>query len=94
LKDGTYSLCAQFFNIDRVAISNEMCKDFTVETPKDIDYAPPTLINPDNGKKYKAAELQRPVTFRWTPLVPKPKEPVTYRLRVWQLMEAKMVRLP
>jgi len=89
LKDGTYSLCAQFFNIDRVAISNEMCKDFTVETPKDVDYAPPTLINPDNGKKYKASELQRPVTFRWTPLVPKPKEPVTYRLRVWQLMQGQ-----
>jgi hypothetical protein len=30
-----------------------------------------------------------PVTFRWTPLVPKPQEPVTYRLKVWQLMQGQ-----
>ena len=89
LKDGTYTLCAQFYNIDHVAISNEMCRDFTVETPRETDYSPPTLITPDNGKNFTEAELQRPVMFRWTPLVPKPKEPVTYRLRVWQLMQGQ-----
>jgi len=89
LKDGNYSICVQFFNVDRVAISNEACREFTVETPKDIDYAPPTLITPDNGKTYTEAELSRPITFRWTPLVPKPKENVTYRLRVWQLMQGQ-----
>ncbi|MBK8519328.1 MAG: hypothetical protein IPL54_00115 [Chitinophagaceae bacterium] len=66
-----------------------MCKEFTVETPKETDYAPPTLINPENGKIYTEAELSRPVTFRWTPLVPKPREPVTYRLKVWQLMQGQ-----
>lgn len=30
-----------------------------------------------------------PVTFRWTPVVPKPQEPVTYRLKVWQLMQGQ-----
>lgn len=89
LKDGSYTLCAQFYNIDKVAISNEMCREFSVETPKDVEYAPPTLINPENGKEYTEAELQRPVIFRWTPLVPKPREPVTYRLRVWQLMQGQ-----
>lgn len=49
LKDGSYSICVQFYNVDRVAISNEACKEFTVETPKETDYAPPTLINPENG---------------------------------------------
>jgi len=89
LKDGSYSICAQFFNIDRVAISNEVCKEFVVETPRDVDYAPPTLITPENGKIYTDKELQRPVTFRWTPIVPKPRETVTYRLRVWQLMQGQ-----
>ncbi len=89
LKDGSYSICVQFFNIDRVAVSNEVCKDFTVETPRATDYAPPTLINPENGKIYTEAELSRPVTFRWTPLVPKPRESVTYRLKVWQLMQGQ-----
>lgn len=89
LKEGNYSICAQFYNIDRVAISNEVCKEFSVEVPKEIDYAPPTLITPENGKEFKESELQRPVMFRWTPLVPKPREPVTYRLRVWQLMQGQ-----
>ena len=89
LKDGSYSICVQFYNVDRVAISNEVCKEFSVETPKPTDFAPPTLITPENGKGFTEAELQRPVMFRWTPLVPKPKEPVTYRLRVWQLMQGQ-----
>ena len=89
LKDGNYSLCAQFFNIDKVAISNEVCKAFVVETPKDVDYAPPTLISPENGKSFLQRDIQKPVMFRWTPLVPKPKEPITYRLKVWQLMQGQ-----
>jgi hypothetical protein len=89
LKEGTYTICAQFFNIDRIAISNEMCRDFTVVGQKDTEYAPPTLITPEDGKKYSEAELSRPLNFRWTPLVPKPQQPVTYRLRVWQLMQGQ-----
>ncbi|MBK6379055.1 MAG: hypothetical protein IPF72_04660 [Chitinophagaceae bacterium] len=89
LKDGSYSICVQFFNIDRVAISNEVCKEFSVEAPREIEYNPPTLINPENGKVFTEAELSRPVNFRWTPLVPKPRDPVTYRLKVWQLMQGQ-----
>ena len=88
LKAGTYTICAQFFNIDKVAISREVCKDFRVEEAN-VEYAPPTLITPDNGKKFTAQELQSVVMFRWTPVVPKPKEPVTYRLKVWQLMQGQ-----
>jgi hypothetical protein len=89
LKEGSYSICVQFYNVDRVAISSEVCKEFSVEAPRDIEYTPPTLINPENGKVYTEAELSRPVTFRWTPLVPKPRDPVTYRLKVWQLMQGQ-----
>jgi hypothetical protein len=89
LKDGSYSICVQFFNVDRVAISNEVCKEFTVETPKETDYAPPTLITPENGKTFLKKDMLKPVMFRWTPLVPKPKEPVTYRIKVWQLMQGQ-----
>ncbi|MBL7747122.1 MAG: hypothetical protein JNM19_06825 [Chitinophagaceae bacterium] len=88
LKPGNYTLCVQFFNIDKVAISREVCKDFRVEDTN-IDYAPPTLITPDNGKKFSLTDLMKPLQFRWTPLVPKPREPVTYRLRVWQLMQGQ-----
>lgn len=89
LKEGSYMLCAQFFNIDRVPISEEVCKPFTVEAPKEIDYSPPTLITPENGKEFSAADMQKPLLFRWTPLVPRPRDPVTYRLKVWQLMQGQ-----
>jgi hypothetical protein len=90
LKEGTYQICAQFYNLDRIAISNEVCKEFKVEGAKAAeDYAPPTLITPENGKSFTEAELRKPLNFRWTPLVPKPQQPVTYRLRVWQLMQGQ-----
>ncbi len=89
LKDGNYTICAQFFNDERREISNQVCKEFMVETPKETDFAPPTLIVPENEKKFSKNDIQKPVTFRWTPLVPKPKETVTYRIRVWQLMQGQ-----
>jgi hypothetical protein len=89
LKAGSYSICAQFFNADGKEISKEVCKEFRVEGAANTEYAPPALISPDNDKKFKLLELQRPVVFRWTPLVPKPREPVTYRLKVWQLMSGQ-----
>lgn len=90
LKEGSYTLCVQFFNIDNFPISQEVCRDFSVRgEQKPEEYAPPTLINPENGKQFTEKQLQQAVTFRWTPLVPKPKEPVTYRLKVWQLMQGQ-----
>lgn len=89
LKEGSYMLCAQFFNIDKVPISEEVCKPFNVEVPKETDYSPPVLITPENGKEFSMSDMQKPVIFRWTPVVPKPREPVTYRLRVWQLMQGQ-----
>ena len=89
LKDGSYTICAQFFSVERVAISNEVCKEFTVETAKETEFSPPTLITPENGKEYSSTDMIKPVMFRWTPLVPKPKEPVTYRMKVWQLMQGQ-----
>ncbi|MBL0146150.1 MAG: hypothetical protein IPP48_10585 [Chitinophagaceae bacterium] len=89
LKEGSYQLCVQFYNLDRVAISQETCKEFKVESPKLQEYAPPTLITPEDGKTFTEAELSRPLNFRWTPLVPKPQQPITYRLKVWQLMQGQ-----
>lgn len=89
LKEGGYQICVQFFGTDRLAISNEMCKEFRVETAKAEDFAPPTLITPENEKRISKKDILKPIMFRWTPLVPKPKEPVTYRLKVWQLMQGQ-----
>jgi hypothetical protein len=63
LKEGSYSICVQFFNVDRVAISNEVCKEFTVETPREPDYAPPTLINPESGKTVYRSRVEQARNF-------------------------------
>jgi hypothetical protein len=49
----------------------------------------PQNQSPANGKSFSADEASQPITFRWTPIVPKPQEPVTYRLKVWQLMQGQ-----
>jgi hypothetical protein len=91
LKAGNYIICVQFFNIDRYPISEERCRDFIVEDQVQIQqsYSPPQNIAPVNQKKFFVSEQNAPITFRWTPIVPKPKEPVTYRLKVWQLMQGQ-----
>ena len=91
LKPGSYSVCVQFFNIDNYPISKEVCREFTVEDAVQVQqsYSPPQNMSPANEKKFTEAEVKLPVTFRWTPVVPKPKEEVTYRLKVWQLMQGQ-----
>lgn len=90
LKAGNYTLCAQFTNADRMTVSEEICKEFVVAPePQSDNYTAPTLISPENGKVFTQKQLEQPITFRWTPVVPKPKETVTYRLKVWQLMEGQ-----
>lgn len=42
----------------------------------------------EKQKEFKL-DSDQTVTFRWTPIVPKPKESVTYRLKVWQLMQGQ-----
>ena len=46
-------------------------------------------VAPVNGKSFSADEALQPITFRWTPVVPKPGQNVTYRLKVWQLMQGQ-----
>jgi hypothetical protein len=47
------------------------------------------LLSPADGKLFNGSEGSKPLLFRWTAIVPKPKEPVTYRLKVWQLMQGQ-----
>ncbi|MCY7292657.1 MAG: hypothetical protein LH615_10820 [Ferruginibacter sp.] len=91
LKPGNYSVCVQFFNLDRYPISKEMCKEFVVEDAVQVqqNYSPPQNISPGNAKVFIPEELKGAVTFRWTPVIPKPKETVSYRLKVWQLMQGQ-----
>ena len=90
LKPGSYSICVQFFNLDRYPISKEVCKEFVVEDVVQVqqNYSPPQNISPTNEKVFKPEEVKGVLRFSWSGVTPK-KEQVTYRLKVWQLMESQ-----
>lgn len=94
LKPGEYQLCAQVFGGDQGkarAISREVCKPFSISNPEEVqlNYQAPQLINPADKSSISDLDAKKPITFRWTPVVPRPKDAVTYRLNVWQLMEGQ-----
>ncbi len=99
LKPGSYQLCVQFFadsNGRSLPISGEKCTaaEFVIEgdagSPAGaVTYTPPQNISPAKGKVFTEAEAKQPINFRWTPIIPKPREAVTYRLKVWQLKEGQ-----
>lgn len=92
LPPGDYELSVQFFgysNGKTIAFSDEKTKPFTVKGNDQQAYQPPAILFPARLTVYKQADIIKPITFRWTPVAPRPTEPVTYRLRVWQLMQGQ-----
>jgi hypothetical protein len=83
-----YTVCAQFFNVDNYPISKEFCKDFMVGDVF-VNYTAPQNISPLNEKTFTENSIKVPITFRWIPITPKPLGSVTYRLRIWQLMQGQ-----
>lgn len=92
LLPGEYELCVQFFinaGAAPIPISEEKRKLFTIKGVDQINYQSPQNLSPIDGFSISESDIKKPITFRWTPVVPKPQEPVTYRLRVWQLMQGQ-----
>jgi len=92
LSPGDYEICVQFFGYGGAVVvpfSDEKCKTFSIRAIEQQSYQPPQAISPANGTAFKQAELQKPIVFRWIPVIPKPQDPVTYRLKVWQLMQGQ-----
>jgi hypothetical protein len=88
LTPGEYRLCVQFFLKGRQA-SEEFCKAFTIKAPETTSYQPPQAIAPANGTVISEADAKKPVTFRWTPVTPKPRESVLYRLRIFEIRQGQ-----
>ena len=92
LPPGDYEICVQFFGYSLAApapLSEEKCKSFSIPAKEQQTYQPPQLIAPANGTVLSESDVKKPITFRWTRVVPTPQEPVTYRLKVWQLMKGQ-----
>lgn len=92
LPAGDYELCVRIFaagNKGAEPISEDKCKPFAISAKDPQSYQPPQPLSPSNGYVFSEDDLKKPVTFRWTPLIPKPRDTFTYRLRVWQLMQGQ-----
>jgi hypothetical protein len=92
LKPGSYELCVQFYGSNPTSsnvVIGESCKPFTIKENTKETFSPPQNVQPADGKVLTEKEGKAPLTFRWVPVLPKPKEPVTYRLKVWQLMQGQ-----
>ncbi|HVX52565.1 MAG TPA: hypothetical protein VHB48_20565 [Chitinophagaceae bacterium] len=92
LPPGDYELSVQFFgysNGKMVALSDEKIRPFTIQGDNSQMYRAPQAVLPADNLALSSDEALRPITFRWTPVTPKPATPVTYRLTIWQLMQGQ-----
>jgi len=92
LASGDYELCVQFFgygSTGSIPLSDEKCKPFSIKAVEQQTYQPPQPISPADGTEVSESAIHQPIIFRWIPVVPRPQEPVTYRLKVWQLMQGQ-----
>jgi hypothetical protein len=51
--------------------------------------AAPKAVSPAHGAVVGEADPKAAVALRWTPVIPRPQEPTTYRVKVWQLMQGQ-----
>lgn len=79
--EGEYTICVTALYENNEVADQESCIEQSIKLEGSI-----TLISPDDGAEI---DSKQPVLFSWTPLVPKPSGGVTYRLKVWQLMQGQ-----
>ncbi len=77
---------------DGVTVNSEVAapvtKELTADTSMASEQAGQTKVLTEAESEFSLSAPTE-VTFRWTPVVPKPQDPVTYRLKVWQLMQGQ-----
>lgn len=88
LKPGSYELCVQFYTRDpatgRQSVTGEACKSFTIADTKQQSYSPPQNVMPPDGKVFSDKDAMQPVMFRWTPVLPRPHDPLIYRVKIYE----------
>ena len=79
-----YQLCVQIISGDNDAPLTKVavCRPFT-----QINYQLPYLLSPNDKAWLNANIAQTVITFRWSSMVPMSKEPVTYRLQVFEVLD-------
>lgn len=82
LPAGNYQIIVRLDSTDLpIELSNTQTKTFFLSATQ-----LPILIMPINGDLLPATMAQTAITFRWSALVPRPTEPVHYRVQVFEVL--------
>jgi len=86
IADGVYTLCVQLVHpVTGLALTSQppVCKVFTI-----VSYQAPILLYPANNASLNE-NMARNVLFKWTGISPNPNEPVSYRLKVFEVLDGQ-----
>ena len=59
---------------------------FNLARAQEVKYTAPKNISPEEGKNLNNKEKEVMVNFRWTPVLPRPKEDVIYKVRILEIL--------
>jgi len=83
LPAGTYQLCVQLVTpVDFLPISEERCRVFTLAS-----FQLPIPMMPPNEEVIEATKAQTAITFRWTPVTPRPAEQLKYIVTIFEVLD-------
>ena len=83
LPSGSYQLCVRLVTpTDFVPITEEKCRIFNLAS-----FQLPIPMMPANEEVIEAEKAQTAMTFRWTPVVPRPAEQVKYIVTIFELLD-------
>ena len=82
LPAGGYQLCVQLVRpVDFIPMSQEQCKNFNIAA-----YQLPIPMMPASEMVLDIEKAKAAITFRWTPVAPRPSEALTYRVTVFEVL--------
>jgi hypothetical protein len=84
LPAGTYEICIQLTDANGNALTDIQCRSFT-----QVNYQLPFLLAPNDKTWLDANTAQTAITFRWSNLTPASQEQFTYRLQVYEILDAQ-----
>jgi predicted phage tail protein len=83
LPAGQYQLCIRAVTpADFIPVTEELCRNFFI-----VSYQLPILMQPLHEAELNSTQAQTAIIFRWSPLAPAAKEPVQYRIMVFEVLQ-------
>ena len=83
LPAGQYQLCIRAVTpVDFIPVTEELCRNFII-----VSYQLPILMQPFHEAELNSTQAQTAIIFRWSPLAPAAKEPVQYRIMVFEVLQ-------